>query len=205
MVDLLERLKDRALPKVATPKRGQNYNYGQLWYMRTDGEIVQLQGDPQNRAYYEDKGYVVLRQESGIPGVLSEAQEWEQLERPKVIAHQRRKAAVINTIRRIEGRNPGIETTADFDIMTLEECEDMLKRVGEATGQATRVIMGRVREDSASAEEQRLLSDVETNVSIEEMQGKLERTPEGQVLGHGFDPLVEARRPRGSQREIRPS
>jgi hypothetical protein len=207
-MDLLERLKERALPKVATVTRGQNYNYGLLWYMRTDGEIVQLQGDPQNRAYYEDKGYVVLRQESGIPGVRSESQEWEQVERPKVIAAQRKRATVINAIRRLEDRNPGVTRIGDFEIMTIEELEQQLRDMGQTTGQATRVVVGPTREDNEDAAMMQLMTDVETNVSIEEIQSKLERTPSGQVVGHGFDPLTEARRaqPRtGPRREPTPT
>jgi len=185
MADLLDKLRERALPAAVEAKRGQNYNYPLMWYMRTDGEVVRLQGDPNNRAYYRDKGYVELRTQAPA-GQMSEVEIWEQTERPRVLQQQRRKAAIINTIRRIEGRTPGVEVSADFDIMSIEECEAFLKELGEKTGQTTAVVMGRVRETSADAEERRIMADVETGSSIEELQAKL--SP------RNYDPLEESRR-----------
>jgi hypothetical protein len=193
MADLLDKLRERTLPQPVEAKRGQNYNFPLMWFMRSDGDIVKLQGDPQNRAYYRDKGYVELRT-NAPEGQVSEVEQWEKIERPKVLQQQRHKAAVINTIRRIEGRSPGVEVAADFDIMSIEECEQVLKDLGDKTGLPTTVVMGRVREASPAAEEKRVLAGVETTSSIEELHAKLEQTAEGMTRGTGYDPTVEARR-----------
>jgi hypothetical protein len=194
MADLLERLAERALPETVQPKRGENYNYPYRWYRKTDGDVVLLQGDPQNRAYYHDKGYVELR-ETAPAGQQSERAEWEQDIRPQVIKAQREKAAIINTIRRLEERSPGVNISADFDIMTIEECRDTLRQLGEATGLSTRVIMGRVREESPDAVERDLLRGVETQSSIEDLQTKLSTPPPpGTLQGTGYDPITEAAR-----------
>ena len=41
-----------------------------MWFMKPDGDVVKLQGDPGNRAYYEDKGFVPLTPD--------EVQAWER-------------------------------------------------------------------------------------------------------------------------------
>src|SRR5215471_14447806 len=61
-----------------------DYNYPLAWYRRPDGDIVQLQSDPNNRAMYEDLGFVALSRK--------ESREWEQVRQPQVIADQRGKA-----------------------------------------------------------------------------------------------------------------
>lgn len=96
----LDGLLASSPPQASQPRRGQNYNYPLRWYMKTDGSVVQLQGDPQSRAYYQDKGYRLLGQNPGRQGGLSEEQHYLQVEQPKILAQQREKAALVNAIRR---------------------------------------------------------------------------------------------------------
>ena len=74
-----------AAPAINQPRRGQNYNYPLAWYRRPDGDIVQLQSDPNNRTFYEDLGFVMLRP--------PEVHEWLDVVRPNVVAEQKKRAA----------------------------------------------------------------------------------------------------------------
>lgn len=140
---LLERLKARTSP-VRQAVRGPVYNHPSLWYARPDGDVVRLPGDPQNRAYYEDKGYAVLRPD--------ERGEWEGEVRPLVAAAQREKAAVIGTIRRVAKHNPGLDVVADLDAMALEELRELLGELGQAAGVSTKVVGARFLKEQAAAE-----------------------------------------------------
>jgi hypothetical protein len=75
--------------------------------------------------------------------------------------------------------------------MTLEELAAVHREACEATGMTLR--LPPIKPEKGEQPDANLRG-VETNVTIEEIQNKLQRTPEGQVLGHGFDPLHEARR-----------
>lgn len=134
MATLLDRLKERT-STVRQASRGQPYNYPPLWYCRSDGGIVKLAGDPQNRAYYEDKGYTVLRPE--------EAREWEQDVRPATLEEQREKASLLSTIRRIGSKHPGVEIADDLDDFTTPELTEFLQELGTATGAPTKVMTRR--------------------------------------------------------------
>jgi hypothetical protein len=118
---LLERLKART-SAVRQPGRGPVYNHPPLWYARPDGDVVRLQGDPQNRAYYEDKGFAVLRPD--------EVAEWETVVRARVIAEQRRTANFITQIRRIVARNPMVEVLDDLNAASVAELEGILAELG---------------------------------------------------------------------------
>lgn len=141
-------LKERLLQKtgpIRTARRGPIYNHPPKWYCKPDGDVVLLPGDPQNRAYYEDKGYYCLREH--------EVDEWLAKMRPEVIKEQRRRASIVTALRRIAAKNPTVEVLADVEIMTTEELEDLLKQVGEAVGAPVKVIQGRIREEPVEAEE----------------------------------------------------
>lgn len=125
MADLLERLKERTAP-ARQAARGPGYNYRQLWYAKPSGDVVRLQGDPQNRAYYEDKGYAVLRPD--------EEREWLETVRPRVVAAQRRKASLVTAIRRVLAKNPTVEILDDLDACTDAELESILSDVSGTAG-----------------------------------------------------------------------
>ncbi len=170
---LVERLKERTGP-VRLVKRGKPYNYPLLWYMKSDGEIVQLQGDPQNRAYYEDKGYTVLRPD--------EVEQFLTVERPQILIEQRRRAQIITTLRRLQEKNPTVEILADFEVMTTDELGDLLKRTAVATGDNMKVIRGKTREDVTTEIEP---AGVELGNDSEVLAAKLERAKAaGKYRGH---------------------
>ena len=135
---LLDKLKERTAP-VRQIGRGPSYNHPNLWYMRSDGDVVKLQGDPASRAYYEDKGYTVLRPD--------EVREWEKDVRPVVIADQRKRASLITTMRRIAVKHPGVELAGDLDITPTDELQAMLEQLKGMTGGAVAVVTGRFREE----------------------------------------------------------
>ena len=169
-------------------KRGQNYNYPLRWYATTNGDIVQLQSDPESRALYTDLGFHLLADQAARGQDLSEVEEWERIERPKVIAEQRRRAALINAIRRADSQNPTLMLNLDtIDTDPTDELEEMIAGI-KAQGHKVRV----VETVSKKAEpESKLLVGVETAAtnSLEDLQRKLE-TPEAQAR------TIEARRPR---------
>ena len=101
-------------PTASQPQHGQNYNYPQRWYLKPDGTVVSLQGDPQNRAYYQDKGFRMLSDSLGRDG-HSEVRQYLDVEYPKLLKQQRDKAALINAIRRAgeHYRDLNLEDTFD--------------------------------------------------------------------------------------------
>lgn len=161
----LDHLLEQAPPVASQPKRGQNYNYPEKLYLKPDGTVVSLQGDPHNRAYYQDKGYHLLSDAPGRGGQKSEVRQWAEDEYPKILEEQRQKAAIINAIRRAEARDAALNIDTDYDIMSLEELRDFLRQVKEESGRNIRVIVGKHRDDAPSALERNLLQGVETTES----------------------------------------
>jgi hypothetical protein len=185
----IDRLLDQTAPAAAQPKRGQNYNYPLRWYLKPDGSVVQLQGDPQNRAYYSDKGYHEMRESPGREGGLSEVEQYLKVEYPKILKTQREKAALINAIRRAGERYRDLQLEDTFDDYSVEEIREYLKQIKEETGKDIRVILPKRAAAREAAEDARLMAGVETSetMSIEGLQAKLSQ-------GSGYDPIDQARR-----------
>jgi hypothetical protein len=185
--DLLERLEQRAAPAQDQPKRGLNYNFPLAWYRRADGDIVQLQSDPNNRTYYEDKGFVMLRP--------PEVREWLSQVRPEVIAGQKKRAQLVTAVRKIQAVAPQFLIDDDdqlaFASMPLEELEQFYKDGCEFIGRKIR--LPAMRPEKVTAQDDANLRGVETSesMSMEELEGKLQR-------GQGYDPIDESRRRRRS-------
>ena len=196
--EFLDQLLQQTPPGASQPRRGQNYNYPERLYLKPDGTVTALQGDPQNRAYYQDKGYRLLSEAPGRNGQKSEVRQYVEDEYPRILQEQRTKAALINTIRRFaeQYRDLGLETT--FDDYTVEEIRDYLKQVKDETGKDIRVILPKRRQAREDAQDAALLHGVETaqTQSMEGLQAALERGREQTVEGTGYDPLTH-RRPRG--------
>lgn len=194
----LDGLLAQTPPQASQPRRGQNYNYPLRWYLKTDGSVVQLQGDPQSRAYYQDKGYRLLGQNPGRAGGLSEEQQWLQVEQPKLLAQQREKANLINAIRRAAERYRDLALETTFDDYSNDEIREYLKQIKEDTGKDIRVIQPRRAQQREEQRDAQLMAGVETSEtqSIEGLQGMLERNQ--MLQGQGYDPIEQARkRPRG--------
>jgi hypothetical protein len=175
-----ERMLDKTLRRGdIEPRRGQNYNYPLRWYATPNGDIVQLQADPQSRALYADLGFHLLADQAARGQDMSEVEEWERIERPKVIAEQRRRAALINAIRRADQQNPVLMLNLDtIDDDSTDELEEMIAGI-KAQGHKVRVV------DTVSKKaepESRLLAGVETAAtnSLEDLQRKLNE-PEAQA------------------------
>lgn len=161
---LLERLKARTAP-VREAARGPAYNHPLRWYMRPDGDVVKLQGDPINFSYYSNKGYAPLRDE--------EVAQWETEARPLVIADQRVRAGLITAIRRVASKFPLLEIQADLEYMSEAELRDMADRLGQQVGTAVTVIQGPRRADPAP-ERDTELSGIALS-SGAELQDKMQR------------------------------
>jgi hypothetical protein len=190
-----ERMVEKTLGRPVQPKRGQNYNYPLRWYAKPDGDIVQLQADPQSRAYYADKGYHLLADVAARGEDMSEVEEWERLERPRIIAEQRQRAKLINAIRRTELKDPTLLLdTEDIDSRSTPELEEMIVDIRSRGGKV------RVTDTVPKREEPLpdLLRGVETTQTnaLEDLQRKLD-APGAQartIQGTGHDPIDESRR-----------
>lgn len=190
----LDGLLQQTPPQASQPKAGQNYNYPLRWYMKTDGSVVKLQGDPQSRAYYQDKGFRLLGQNPGRSGGLSEEQQYLQVEYPKILNEQRDKANIINAIRRAAERYRDLSLETTFDDYTVDELRDYLKLIKDETGKDIRVIMPKRQAEREAAADARMMAGVETaeTVSLEGLQAKLEHSR--LVQGQGYDPIEQARK-----------
>jgi hypothetical protein len=164
----------RPVPADFTPT-SVAYNWPLRWYCKTDGEIVQLQGDPNNQALYRDKGYLVLD--------ADQVARWLGGERDKVVKLQRRKAQLISGIRRsiaiepklAQGLDPDFDK--DLDLMTIPELEQLWEQL-VAHSDSPRISLPRPqrlvdaeqkREDAAS---KKLLEGVESGArTMEELDG----------------------------------
>jgi len=177
---LLERLEQRAAPIEGNPSVGLTYNFPLAWYRRPDGDIVQLQSDPNNRTMYENLGFVMLRP--------SEAREWTSEVRAEILAGQRKRAKLITMIRRIAQRVPQYVLDEDqdnpFSLRTTVELEEIFEDAKAQTGLKLRLPPD--KPEPVPAADTRM-AGVETHMSMEELDSKLQR-------GRGYDPLREARR-----------
>jgi hypothetical protein len=200
----IDRMVDKTLGRTDVPlRRGQNYNYPTRWYATPNGDIVQLQSDPQNRALYADLGFHLLADTPARGQSMSEVEEWERIERPKLIVEQKRRANLINTIRRADSQNPMLMLNLDtIDEDSTEELEQMIKDI-RAQGHNVRVTESGVRQRGRTVadDEPALLQGVErseTN-SLEDLQRKLsaEGARATTIQGTGKDPIDEARRRSG--------
>jgi hypothetical protein len=171
---LLEQTHDVPSDFDTRPRR--TYNYDPLWYLKPDGSFVQLQGSPQARAHYVDKGYRELNEE--------EARHFVQVERPRILKEQRVKAHLINTIRKMFQREPslaGFREDPDYDtsldLMSIARLEDEWEDLRSRSVNPGQKLppLPRFRSD-VDTESKRMLSDVETNaMSMEEFQARTAR------------------------------
>jgi hypothetical protein len=154
---LLGQLRARTRKPKGRVMRAPAYNHRMLWYMRPDGEVVKLQGDPGNRAYYEDKGFVVLTDE--------ETRLWERDKtvsrfdpetgeretkvvapsiRKQVIKLQRERAQLITTITTISRRHAAVEVSGDLSITPTDELKAMLDKLQRLDGPNFTLLQGRL-------------------------------------------------------------
>lgn len=175
----LDGLLERTPAAPTQPRRGQNYNYPERLYLLPDGRVERLQGDPHNRAYYEDKGYHLLSEAPGRDGRLSEVDQYVQIEHPKLLAEQREKASIINAIRRAGERDRNLNFDEDdWDQLNLEEMRERLKTIQEDYGKPIRISRSRATERAEAARDARL-QGVETTgqTSIEAVEQRRQARP----------------------------
>jgi hypothetical protein len=170
------RVKDPASMLRTEP----SYNVPHRYYMRPDGDIVSLQADGVNLAYYTDKiGFRVLSPD--------EERYYLKVERPRIVKFQQRKASLINVGRATVARDvtlqAGLPSTweTDMDKMTIPELEafnDELANTPTADGKPRRMFKRLERLQSADdrradAEAERMLQGIETRETRENLERKL--------------------------------
>lgn len=194
----IDKLLEQTPATASQPRRGQNYNYPLRWYLKTDGSLVQLQGDPQNRAFYQDKGFRMLSESPGRDGGQSEVRQFLEVEYPKVLKEQREKAAIINAIRRAGERYRDLNLEDTFDEFGVEELREYLATIKAETGKDIRVILPKRAQAREDARDAALLRGVETSdtQSLEALQSTLERSRDRTIEGTGYDPIEQSRRSR---------
>ena len=180
---LLQQLRSRTNKPKGQVQRAPAYNHRMLWYMKDDGEIVPLQGDPGNRAYYEDKGYVVLRPEEERLYLRGDPERNFPPIRRLVIAEQRKRASLITVIRNIAQRNPSVELTGDLSITPTEELEQLLVQLRGTQGINFRLLEARQR-TTADVDERddKVLDGVEI-LGGQEVMRKMARAREQEQIG----------------------
>jgi hypothetical protein len=180
--EFLDSLLERTPVAPSQPRRGQNYNYPERLYLLPSGRVAQLQGDPHNRAYYEDKGYHLLSESPGRDGRPSEVEQFTKIEYPKILAEQREKANIINAIRRAGERDRNLNLGDDeWDDLTLEEMRAEFQRIQAEYGKPIKMVRSRASERAEAAKD-RMLVGVETTeqMSIEAVeQRRMARPPRG--------------------------
>ena len=181
----LDSLLERTPVAPSVPRRGQNYNYPERLYLLPDGRVEYLQGDPHNRAYYEDKGYHLMSDTPGRDGRPSEVDQYLQIERPKLLAEQREKAALINTIRRAGERYRDLKLEDTFDDYSIAEIREYLADIKTRTGHDIRVVMPKRAQAREDARDAALLAGIETaaETSIEAVEARRVARPPRGVTG----------------------
>jgi hypothetical protein len=198
---LLTTLRSRTNQPKQQAKRLPAYNNPYLWYMKTDGEVVQLQGDPGNRAYYEEKGYVVLRPEEvalylkdttrsvpdGKGGFKKEI--LQPAIRRLVLAEQRRRAELITTIRNIAAKNPAVELAGDLSITPTDELEGLLAQLKGNQSIHFTLLEARHRGRTEDDDDTEMVAGIEMQSGVE-----LERKLEAYNQARSQNQLTDTRR-----------
>jgi len=180
---ILQQLRSRTSKPKGLVQRAPAYNHRMLWYMKLDGEIVPGQGDPGNRAYYEDKGYVVLRDDEEKMWLRGDPGRGIPPIRRMVIAEQRRRAQLITVIRSIAKRNPSVEMTGDLSITPTEELEEMLTELRGAQGVNFRLLEARQRGiNNQDEKDDQVLSGLEVGIG-HDLYRKMARSREQSRIG----------------------
>jgi hypothetical protein len=180
---ILQQLRSRTSKPKGQVQRAPAYNHRMLWYMKPDGEIVPLQGDPGNRAYYEDKGFVVLRPNEEQVFLRGDSGRAIPPIRRVVIAEQRRRAVLITTIRNIASRNPSVELVGDLSITPTDELEALLTDLRGAQGINFRLLEARQRTAPDYDErDDKVLEGLEAG-SAHDLYRKMARSREQQRIG----------------------
>jgi len=198
---LLTTLRSRTNQPAAQARRLPAYNNPYLWYMKTDGEIVRGQGDPGNRAYYEEKGYIVLRKEEvdaylkdktrtvpdGRGGFKKEIVQ--PAVRRLVLAEQRKRAELITTIRNIAMKNPAVELAGDLSITPSDELQVLLDQL--KGNQSIHFTLLQARQPSRSED----YDDADVTVGVEMHSGReLEQKLEAFQQARSQSQLQDTRR-----------
>jgi len=173
----LDHLLEQTPPTASQPQRGQNYNYPSRLYLKPDGEVVGLQGDPINESYYRSKGFHLLNDQATRGQAKSEVRQYLEDEYPTILKEQREKAEIINAIRRAMQNDRNLSIPEDgWEDLTLEEMRDVLEQVREETHKSIRVIKSRISKPAQDS----MLSGVETTdqSSMEELQARRRRGTE---------------------------
>jgi hypothetical protein len=175
-------LAARARPTPKEIPRELPYNYPLRWYARPDGEIVQLQGDPQNRAMYQDLGFHLLD--------ADEVARWEGGERGKAIALQRRKANIISAVRAFALRTPGYVLEPDmtnteraFSDMSIDELEEFAASIEQERGTKIHIPRPRVTKEPVTPRDANL-SGIEAGAVDARVAGLIDgsRVPNGRTI-----------------------
>lgn len=180
---ILQQLRSRTNKPKGLVQRAPAYNHRMLWYMKPDGEIVPGQGDPGNRAYYEDKGFVVLRDDEEKMWLRGDPGRGVPPIRRIVIAEQRKRAQLITVIRNISKRNPSVEMTGDLSITPTDELEEMLTELRAAQGVNFRLLEARQRSlTNQDEKDDQVLSGLEVGIG-HDLYRKMARSKEQQRIG----------------------
>jgi len=148
--DFLDKLLDQTPIVAEQPKRGQNYNFPARLYLKPDGEVVSLQGDPINESYYRAKGYHLLNDQPTRGQDKSEVRQYVEDEYPTILEQQQEKARIINSIRRAMQNDRNLTIGEDgWEDYSVEDMRDVLAQIKEQHGRTITMIRPRASKPSA--------------------------------------------------------
>jgi hypothetical protein len=175
---LLRKLLERTSPTPPdyTPS-GVTYNHRNRWFMKPDGDVVELPGSPQTIEMYLSMGFVLL--------TAAEEKQWLEHDRAIVLKDQRERARLINAVRAAAAIEPRLayavsdEAELDMQRMTTPELRARAKAVvGEDQKHFERPQRLIDAEDRAREQrDKRMMAGVDTaaTVSMEDFERKMQR------------------------------
>ena len=121
---LSDLLKQKRRLERTRARRG--YNYPKRYFVRADGDVVSLPGDPDSTVLYKDKGYQDL--------TPLQAEDWEKNVRPRYLKELKKRATLISTIERMKRMFPDITVDADYERATTAQIQDFLTSLEKSKG-----------------------------------------------------------------------
>jgi hypothetical protein len=160
------------VPEHGIVDREPAYNVKTRWYLRRDGQYVQLQGDAKNRAMYEDLGFYLL--------TLAEAADYVKNERPDQVRLEQTRAALINGCRQLVRREAVLSGYRDDMVwdeslarMSIPRLEEEYRNLSRQTSNPDRRLPTAERYRAEQDPNAGLLVGVETGRSVEDLERKL--------------------------------
>lgn len=133
LVQIQESIPDGPVADLLKQKRRlertrarRGYNYPKRYFVRVDGDVVSLPGDPDSVVLYKDKGYQDL--------TPVQAEDWEKNVRPLYLKELKKRSTLIQTIERMKKMYPDVRIDAEYERATTAQIEELLTSLESVKG-----------------------------------------------------------------------